>query len=504
MRQKILTGVDRSVLVLFSLLFGITVISAGLSVNLKLTDVTLWSVGVLLIGGGSYVLTQTNLWLSPGARQLVVSWSLFIAAIVGQAVVAYQFHPAIGFDAGAVHDALRHADDINLIGYFSQNINNLPILMLFDSLAGLFHTKSWFFFDVVSIVCVDLALLINVGTMTLVQRDNWRRLLWLETVFMTVFPWILVPYTDTVVMPVVALLLLAAAGLLNSRRWSLRAIWALALVLAGVLAYFIKPSAMIPAIAVVLMIMRRIVQTQLWRDWRKMGQGILLAIVCVATVVGTVQWGQHQIDQQTIIRVNKGLAIPPIHFMSMGVAGDGGYNERDALKMATLPKRTDKVAYSKAQLLKRLRQRGVLGYVAFLVRKQGLNTADGSFAWLREGHFFANPNDVQPWRGIEAWLTPSGRHLKDFQFLAQIWWLFLLLIICAGLRRQTDWQRLLQLGLIGAFMYLLLFEGGRSRYVIQFLPLFFLLAGSTADIAWQALNRLGQQSVWLFFGKETK
>ena len=81
MRQKILTGVDRSVLVLFSLLFGITVISAGLSVNLKLTDVTLWSVGVLLIGGGSYVLTQTNLWLSPGARQLVVSWSLFIAEI---------------------------------------------------------------------------------------------------------------------------------------------------------------------------------------------------------------------------------------------------------------------------------------------------------------------------------------------------------------------------------------------------------------------------------------
>ncbi|KXU11596.1 hypothetical protein WEIDD23_00069 [Weissella sp. DD23] len=40
--------------------------------------------------------------------------------------------------------------------------------------------------------------------------------------------------------------------------------------------------------------------------------------------------------------------------------------------------------------------------------------------------------------------------------------------------------------------------------MIQFLPLFFLLAGSTADIAWQALNPLGQQSVWLFFGKETK
>lgn len=36
MRQKILTGVDRSVLVLFSLLFGITVISAGLSVNFEI------------------------------------------------------------------------------------------------------------------------------------------------------------------------------------------------------------------------------------------------------------------------------------------------------------------------------------------------------------------------------------------------------------------------------------------------------------------------------------
>lgn len=36
---------------------------------------------------------------------------------------------------------------------------------------------------------------------------------------------------------------------------------------------------------------------------------------------------------------------------------------------------------------------------------------------------------------------------------------------------------ILKLSIIGSLMYLLLFEGGRSRYLIQFLPQIILLSG---------------------------
>ena len=37
---------------------------------------------------------------------------------------------------------------------------------------------------------------------------------------------------------------------------------------------------------------------------------------------------------------------------------------------------------------------------------------------------------------------------------------------------------IIKLTIIGALLYLLLFEGGRSRYLIQYLPFFYLLSAN--------------------------
>lgn len=501
MNHRIMDVIDTCVMGLFIILFGLTLYFAGASVNLQRDGVTFAGVVGVLVLVGSYLITQTTLLPWCYTHRMALLSGGFIIAIMWQFTFVTLFHPAIGFDAGAIHEALQHPEDIDLIGYFSQNTNNLPLLLVYDWLSNISHTISWLFFDYVSLICVDAALLVNLVTMCIVRRENVGRLLWIETLFMLVFPWIVVPYSDTAVLPLVALLFLLMACLQKAQAWWQTLILSALLAACAVATYFIKPSAIIPLIALCLVLIRSVITSDKVALGKRLKTACLVIVTITVSGLGAYTVGQQVIDAQTVIRINKGLTIPPIHFMSMGVSGDGGYNEADALKMAELPKRSDKVDYSKQQLIKRLREKGVVGYLAFLVKKQGNNTADGTFAWLKEGHFFKNGHPNEP-KWLSNWVTTDGKHLKDLQFITQMWWLLILVTIAIGLRKQDDWSRLCWLAILGGFMYLLLFEGGRSRYLIQFLPAFLILAAYQAGYVWQLFNRFGKRCWWIFFGKE--
>ncbi|MCF7523538.1 hypothetical protein L3X07_10695 [Levilactobacillus brevis] len=102
----------------------------------------------------------------------------------------------------------------------------------------------------------------------------------------------------------------------------------------------------------------------------------------------TYRYVNTQVDHQTYIQVDKTRAIPAIHFMAMGVYGQGGYSWQQAQAMTFIPRKQDKAAYSIKLLKQRLKQLGPVGYLKFLVMKQRNNTADGTFGWLKEGTSF--------------------------------------------------------------------------------------------------------------------
>jgi len=179
--------------------------------------------------------------------------------------------------------------------------------------------------------------------------------------------------------------------------------------------------------------------------------------------------------------------------MSMGVTGSGGYNAKDALKMATLPTKKARADYSKKMLVKRLKRKGFWGYLAFLYQKQANNTADGSFAWIKEGHFIKGPTKPshQGFAGkLRNFFYLYGTNLGDFRYLAQLWWIVWLLIIALGGRSRDKLTQMLRLTIVGGCLFLLLFEGGRSRYLIQFLPAYLLLASLVFRDALNLFKRL--------------
>lgn len=165
--------------------------------------------------------------------------------------------------------------------------------------------------------------------------------------------------------------------------------------------------------------------------------------------------------------------------MAMGVYGQGGYSWWQAVEMTFLPTKQQKTDYSVMMLKKRLKKLGPTGYLKFLVKKQRNNTADGTFGWLKEGHFFLEnqkPNNKGITNKLKNFIYLYGRHIADFRFAAQLWWVTLLAIIALGFGPRWSVIQILRLSIVGGFMFLLLFEGGRSRYLIQYLPCFLLLS----------------------------
>lgn len=133
---------------------------------------------------------------------------LGILLLIWQIFFVVATHPAIGFDVNMLHQALLNPNQAKVRGYFSQNYNNLPILLLQNWVLTKFHSTSWMVIDSVTLFLVDLSALINIVTMYLISKDKVKLLWYLQIIFLSFFPMIIIPYTDTWVLPSVSLILL--------------------------------------------------------------------------------------------------------------------------------------------------------------------------------------------------------------------------------------------------------------------------------------------------------
>lgn len=322
--------------------------------------------------------------------------------------------------------------------------------------------------------------------MYLASKDKVKLLWYLQIVFLAFFPMIIIPYTDTWVLPSVSLILLGFVGMSNQ---NLNLIYRILFsVIAGVataITYYIKPSGIIPAIAFVII---GIIYLCNKINKKRLLKAFCLLLFLLGSGAATFVLGQNIISNQEYISIDKSLEIPSIHFINMGMSGTtGAYNPHDALMMAKLPKKQDKIEYSKKMIRKRLKQRGFWGYISFLIKKQGYNTADGTFGWLGEGTFIFTKTPASTWKWwAQTFTYPNGKNVSVFRFISQLIWIFLIGVLLFGWKYHDLISDGLRLSLIGGFLFLLIFEGGRSRYLIQFLPSIMILV----LILWQSSREI--------------
>lgn len=472
---------------LFYFFFTLTLLFALTSSNLILGDNHITRIGttafttIVLLILGVFMLT---LYVSSGARNFfywlfikkrIVTASIFLSlAIAIQIIFVSLIHSGIGFDVSGVHQGMLMPKDVNIIGYFSVNTNNLGIFLFQQWFANIFHNTSWLFFDFVTLFLVDLSAAFNLGSIAIIDKTKVPFGMYIESLWLVMFPAIIVPYTDTWTIEFVAMYIFCYCVIFYSHLPKIiKVIASLGFGFALSGAYFIKPSGIIPAIAIVL-----IELLDLLKKRHKISTLIFTVLMCLSSI-GSFHYMNQTIKNQSYIRVNYFRAKPMVHFINMGLSGDGGYNAKDSFKMVTLVNKKDRVNYSINSIHKRLRKMGPVGYLAFLLKKHGNNTSDGTFAWLRDGDFVPMQHSPSKhgFKGkLENFFYLYGNNVGDFRFIVQIWWCIWLGIIFFAWHDNQKFTQIMRLSLIGGFIFLLIFEGGRSRYLIQFLPAFVILA----------------------------
>ncbi|MGM9902756.1 MAG: TIGR03766 family XrtG-associated glycosyltransferase [Enterococcus sp.] len=502
MKSKFFKAGNRLITSLFFLFIGLALLFALTSPNLIIGDnptfgtSTTLATAYFVLGAVTLVIViycypkvqKLLVWLF--IKQRVITSTLFVIAVLAWQITFVLFlHPAIGWDVSAVHDALTDTTDPEIVAYYSLNQNNLPILLWQHQLAEWFSTTSWLFFDYVTLVLVDLSVLLNLLTICLVSKKHLLPAIYLHGIWLLVFPWIIVPYTDTWVLPFVSASLFFYAMLSKKElNWKYKLLGSVGLGMVAILGYFIKPTALIPMIAILLIEIISFFS----KKWQSKGRLIFLTITLLTAGL-TYSVCIQQLEKQAYISIDESRKIPMIHFMNIGLTEDGGYSSEDAQAMAGLPTKQAKIAYSKEKIQERLKEKGFFGYLDFIFQKHRNNTADGTFAWLKEGSFIKNgevPDGEGYTRRLQEQYYLYGDRIADYRFMAQVWWGVFLFIIVLGWKQQGKFEQMLRLSLIGGFIFLLLFEGGRSRYLIQFLPMFLLLASLSIDYSTNLIKRI--------------
>lgn len=372
--------------------------------------------------------------------------------------------------------------------YFSSNPNTFLLLLIEHGiwkglgqpsmrvLTSLFGLLSYGLLD------ASLLTLCHLGKKYLTQRVG-KVALGLGIISLGVTPWAVIPYSD---IPAFALTVFSLGALLaffNSKLIRKRYLYA---VLSGLLLgvdYLIKPSLVVTYIAFAIIALASV-------NWHKFDKQVLgaLGVLIVIPTIMLLGFSAYQ-QRNSYVRIDQSQALPMMHFAAMGATGNGAYTYADVKRDEAIKNPDKRNAVATKVWKQRVAKMGWAGYQNFLIKKQAANISDGTFAWGWEaGTGFLKPFRNHP-RSIGQRLfciDGVANYNSAVKILVRLVWLGTLLAVLFAVSDTSFVGLLAKYAFVGFCLFLLLFEGGRSRYAIQFLPFILLLAG----IGMQELARI--------------
>lgn len=432
------------------------------------------------------ILVKVANFISLYKKQIVII--LIAITIIYQMAMVIAIHLPISFDVFFIWGYLNNPAN-GWTEYFSFYPNNLFLLFFLKGLTNIFHmTPSWGHLDIINLFMVDLSAILNILIVKTICSKKVNIGIVVNCIWLLFFPQILVPYTDTMVLPFISIYIYLLIYLYTKYDKSKTTLIFLLFSIFVSLAYLMKPTAIIPVIAGVLLVLLKA---------KKLKITILIKgiMVCLITFLVITTGFKSYTLHQDFIKIDYSKKMPAIHYINMGLHDEtkGGYNNDIAIQIRMKPTQKDKINYSIDGIKHQLKQKGLFGEIKSLINKNFYNTEDGTFGWNSEGNgYFSvwnkdhfervklSNNKYQ--RFFENIYHIDGKYAQDYKFWSQLVWIIVLLLMLISTKNKKDFFNIFcKLSLIGGFLFLLIFEGGRSRYLIQFLPVILLLCTLTID-----------------------
>ncbi len=399
------------------------------------------------------------------------------------AILFWQFYLLLNMSGFCVWDPgsimLKAIGKASWVGedYFSYNPNTFLLLLIEHSIwKGLGQPSLRILTVTLGLInygLLDSSLLTLywLGKKYLTQRVGKTAFV-LGVVLLGIMPWAVIPYSDIPAFALTAFSLAALISFFSSQSISTKyAYAALSGFLLG-LDYLIKPSLVITYIAFAIVALVSVSWHNL--DKRLLGTVVVIVIIPLIMLLAFSAYQQHN----SYVRIDQRKALPMMHFAAMGATGNGGYTLADVERDEAIKDPGKRSAVATKVWEQRVIRMGWVGYQKFLIKKQVANTADGTFAWGGEGVFLKPFKNYPKSLGQRLFFAGGSPVVNSaVKILIQLVWLGTLLAMLLTVNDVHFIVLLAKYAVVGFSLFLLLFEGGRSRYVIQFLPFILLLAG---------------------------
>ncbi len=465
----------------FDLVFALTfALAAGISLLchdnpfLEMGIPQLAAVTVLL---GAAVLLGTALWRKYGSAPR--REKLLVGALLG-IYFAAQLVFGLLMQVGMEHTwdyavVCRAARDFVLDGtqpgdYFALFSNNGPLFWLYVGFFSLQHLFGITNFMPGLVILNAAAVNLSLGLYYLCARRllgaKWALPALLAAM---VHPALLlytpIAYTDTLTLPFVTgalLFWLRARAAQSEGRSALRpAAAAFARVAAGAA---LKFSVAILAVAFLIDLLL------LWRGRVRFAA----AALCLGCFV--LLWSGIGAASRAAMPDFEEEGVPFTHWIMMGLHGNGGYWDPDYQLTLQYGSYEERAAFTRAEILRRLEEMGPSGLAAHTVEKLSYIVSDG--CCYAQEKLNRNPLYINP---LHRFIIP-GEAYSGFLYYAADGYQLLLWTLCAvggllAFLRRDGRGAVVRLACFGLLLFLLLWEA-RSRYLVNFLPLYLLCAAA--------------------------
>lgn len=440
----------------------------------------------------------------------IIFWTSFL---VIQVTYAYLICRNIGFDCGVLFgNAVNLAENKPLdIAYFSMYGNNLFLLLAFEvifTIAKWLHLKSYLFLSVlINLVIIDIAIWYVYLVCKKLISKKYQYLSYFFTIPMLgITPVIAVVYSDTLSLMFPIAIFYHYLCLKQDKNTRNKKILHLALIAFLItIGILIKPTNIIIAIAIgmieIVSLLGNWIKNRKQITWKNTFTKEKVKNMCIYfftfVMVVIVLYGgfsvykTFRLEGENITKeMIEARSFPMTHFLMMGLKPVdfegtyyGAYNIDDAKKTESLIGKQAKTEYHLEQIKQRITNMGFNGYLSYLYDKFTWIISDGTFFYGLEGNFYSDDriktgklaSKVQEY----TYLYNEG-YQKVTCNIMQAFWLMTLIFGFVGTildmkNKELKSQDVLRLGCIGIILFILMFEA-RSRYLINYLPIFITLS----------------------------
>lgn len=363
--------------------------------------------------------------------------------------------------------------------YFSNMPNNFLFFLMEKCLWIIFFRPNLEIFTLIlsflNIILLDISIFLMCHSLKRIFNEKVAFMfLMFSTLLIGVSPWITIPYTDILGFVLSSVSFYVAIRLYDSTKLLVKVLNSIIMGLLMFLSYYLKASLIIFYIAGLIV---WIIAMCRGNKKIELHSALIAFLTCmILSFIFSVYSNNN-----SLVEIDKTKAFPTMHYAAIGIKGRGSYNTEDAKADRAIKDPKKRQERDKNVFIQRLKAFGSVGnYVRFLGRKQMYNSADGTFAWAYEGYtkiLRPKKNNVAQDLYFKEGYAQKEERKSAFTFPIQVIWISLLILIVFTLSNSSLSVQLLKFTVVGFFVFLLLFEGGRSRYLIQFLP-FIISLGS--------------------------